>query len=105
MEAVEQDPVGRRADAVLGRFHQPEPQVAWREAHVEEIARYPPLGCEQHDAAGVGVLIVLSVVTVTEADRVGELFDVRFLARQEVPALLGAWSAIALEVRLLLGRR
>ncbi len=104
MEAEQQHLVGRRADPAVGRLDQAQPQVARRVGNVVEVARDAALRRQHHDAAGVRELVVGRVVAVAEADRPRELVNRPLFAGEEVPAGLGARSAVALQVGALLGR-
>src|SRR5262249_5443366 len=78
-------------------------EVARAIADVVEVARNLPRRSQHHDAAGMRKLIIALVVNVAEANRLRELLDGFLVAGQEMPALLCPRSAVALQVRFLLG--
>ena len=75
VEAIQQHLVRRRADLVGRRLHQPQPQVAAGKLDAVEIAGDLALRRQDHDAAGVDVLVLLGVVDVAKADGGGQLLD------------------------------
>src|SRR5579859_7375835 len=85
--AEEQQLLGRRDRAALGGLEQAEAHVAGGGLDAVEVAREVALGREQVDRRGVRVLLLARVVVVLEADRLGDLADVRLVAREKVPAL------------------
>ena len=97
MVAVEQDLVDQRADLVVRRLDQRQPQVARRVLDAVEIARDPPLGGEDDDPGGVRELLALGVVDVAEADAAASGLDRRLRPGEEVPAGVGALAAVAAE--------
>ena len=105
VETIEQHLVRRRADLVGRRLHQPQPQVAAGKLDAVEIAGDPALRRQDHDAAGVNVLILLGIVDVAKPNGTGQLLDRLGLAREKVPAFGSTWSSIVGDVVLLLGRR
>ncbi|HBI43194.1 MAG TPA: hypothetical protein DDY78_10110 [Planctomycetales bacterium] len=105
MKAEEQRLIDDRADFVVRRLHQTQLQVTSRIFDVQKVAiEFTDRG-KHHDAAGVRELLVILVVGIAETDGVGQPVNGFFIARQEVPARLRVRPAIALHVRLLLGRR
>src|SRR5712692_2854653 len=102
--AVQQDLVRRRADPAIGRFHQPQAQIARRIVDSVEIPRHPAHWRQQHDGAAVRILVGHGVVDVVEADGVGQGLASPFLTGEEVPALFSARAAVTFQIRLLLGR-
>ena len=87
VKAVEQDHVGRRSDLFGRGFHESEPQIAGGKLNAVEVAGYPALGRENHDAAGVDILVLPGIVDVAKADGEGQLLDRVGLSGEKVPAL------------------
>ena len=94
-----------RADSLVRRLDQSEPQIARRELDAEEVARDVALRRQHLDRRAVRVLLDRRVVGVAEADRVGQRLIDASRAGQEVPAVGGVRPAVALEVGRLLLRR
>jgi hypothetical protein len=70
-----------------GGLEEAEAHVPRVELDAVEVARDVPLGREEVDGGGVGVLLLPRVVAVLEADGVGDLADVRLVAGEKVPPL------------------
>src|SRR5207237_2497147 len=68
----------------------PQPKILWGIFDAVVILRYPALGRDHLNAAGMGVLVDTRIVDVAEADGLGELLDLILVAGQKVPPLLGA---------------
>ena len=105
VETEQENFIDRRADLIVRRLHQSQADIARRILDAVEILRHPALRGEDHDGAGVGVLVGLRVVLVMEADGVGNRAHVGLLAGEKVPAIGGAGPAIAAQIVRLLRRR
>ena len=89
VEAEQENLVHRRADLIARRLHQAQADIARRILHAVEILRYPALRGQDHDGAGVSVLVGLRVVLVMEPDGIGQRADVSLVAGEKVPAIGG----------------
>ena len=54
-----------------GRFNQPETQIAGWKLNAIEVSRHPALGGKRHDAAGMGILLLLLIIGIAKADSLG----------------------------------
>ena len=77
----QQEVVDRRADALLGRFDQAEPEVARRELDAVEVFRDVSFRRQHLDGGAVRELLDRVVVLVAEPDRLGERVDRRLSGR------------------------
>ena len=75
VKTEQQNLVDRRADLVLRRFDQPEPQIAAGIMDVVEVTGDFAGRREEHDPRCMRELIALRVVRVAKADRVGQPLD------------------------------
>ena len=103
--AEEQHVVDDRADALVGRLDQAEPEIARRELDPVEVLRDGALRRQHLDRRAVRELPDLLVVRVAEADGVGQRVDRCLRPGQEVPAAGRLRPAVALDVARLLLRR
>ena len=84
--AVKKDLVHHVPDLAFGRFDQPQLNIARGVFDSVIVLRNATLRREQHNAAGMRVLLDLRVPCVTEADSLRQRIDLVFFAGQEMPA-------------------
>ena len=83
MVTEQQELVGQRPDATLGRLDETEAHVTGRKLHAVEVTGQRPFRGQHHDPGGVSVLAGAGIVVVAEADGLGEALD-RFAELPEV---------------------
>src|SRR5579863_9663179 len=98
VEAVEQHLIDRRSDGAARGFVEAQTNVASLVLDAVEIARYAPGGRQEHDGAGMDVLIRVGVVGVVEADGVRESAAGSFVASQKVPAGFGTGTSVRFHI-------
>ena len=95
MKAIEQNLVDRRADLILRRLDQPEPQVATGILDVVKVARDFAGRREDHDPAGMDELVLLRVETIAETDGIGQGANRVGLSGEKMPAARRAGAAVS----------
>src|SRR5215813_11669203 len=97
---VEHQLVHQSSDPAFRGFNETQPDLTRGVLNSVAILRDVPVRSQQHDGAGMGVLVVLLVPGVTEAERLGEGINLFLPAYQKMPTLFRPSAAIALHVSL-----
>src|SRR5579883_351621 len=105
MVAEQQNLIRSRANPVLRRLDQTSFQVFRLKLHTVKIAGSPALRREHHDAASVQVDVVVRIVPIMKADRIGERANVRLGSGEEMPARRTGLGGIKFYVIVPLGTR
>src|SRR5262245_6226395 len=102
---IKNDLIGERSDLSRRSVDHAEAQVARRVFDPVKITRDLALRRQDHNAAGVGVLLRHRVPDVTKADGLRQRLDGRLVAGQEMPAGFSAGFVIPAQIFRLLRRR
>src|SRR5262245_40924792 len=102
---IKNDLIGERSDLSRRGVDHAEAQVARRVFDPVKITRDLALWRQDHNAAGVGVLLRHRVPDVTKADGLRQRLDGRLVAGQEMPAGFSAGFVIPAQIFRLLRRR
>src|SRR2546421_13117108 len=86
MEAIEQEIIDGRTDFFLRGFHQSEAQIGGRISNAVKVARKPPVGRGDHNAASMHKLMRRLVPAVSETYSRSEARYRILSACQEVPS-------------------